>query len=438
MIDFASCLSDQLGPLGPRVKVLSQSYAQIWRDIPSHPPNPERLYPTSEKKACEREISALISRLTAEKKNFLPSRPEGEPGHLEELAASLRPFLKRIIDRLDLRIELIYDSRFIEATRRFLQAVRNFDPEIGIASVYQALRNVWIMNTLQFYLGQEVAPTDAIFGYSMIYPYLDNFLDDLKRTESEKLALVLRLKGWLEGVDKNPATPLEEKLRVLIGMIERQFSRARFPGVYQSMLAISNAQVRSLLQQRKTNPPDSSEILDISLEKGGTSVLADGYLAAGSLEPDQQDFCFGLGTFLQLADDLQDTAVDHRRGDITLFSRAAGKSPLDDLVYRLWRYVPAVVDRTLDAGRPRERALRELIPRSCALMTMESVGKHPAFFSRTCARGFQKTFPVRFSYLKKMRRTLPEMLLTGREKIRDLDSLSVAFMTLSTRAFTLD
>jgi len=205
------------------------------------------------------------------------------------------------------------------------------------------------------------------------------------------------------------------------------------------MLAILNAQIKSLLQQREANPPDPAGILAISLEKGGTSVLADGYLVAGNLEPEEQDFCFGFGTFLQLADDLQDVQEDLGHGHRTVFSCAAGKSPLDPLVYRLCRYVSAVVERTLGKSRAQEQAaLKEVIPQSCVLMYMESVGKHPFFFSKSCVRGFQKAFPVRFSYLRKLRRALPDTLLTGREKIRELDPLSAALMAVSSRAFTLD
>jgi len=439
MIDFTSCLSERLGFLGTRVEALSRDYARIWRTTPAGPFNPDRLYSTPEKKQVERELSALISRLSAEKKKLNPDGRSWEQGELEKFAESLRPFFKSLLARLGLRLDAVYDSRFVESTRQFLRTARDFDPEIGIASVYQALRNVWIMNTLQFYLGKKVEPTDAIFGYSMVYPYLDNFLDDEREAESEKLSLVRRLKGWLEGVDRRAETPREQKLHVLISTIERQYPRGSFPGVFQSMLAILNAQIKSLLQQREANPPDPAGILAISLEKGGTSVLADGYLVAGNLEPEEQDFCFGFGTFLQLADDLQDVQEDLGHGHRTVFSCAAGKSPLDPLVYRLCRYVSAVVERTLGKSRAQEQAaLKEVIPQSCVLMYMESVGKHPFFFSKSCVRGFQKAFPVRFSYLRKLRRALPDTLLTGREKIRELDPLSAALMAVSSRAFTLD
>jgi hypothetical protein len=438
MTNLASCLSHKLGPLELRVEAFVREYARTWEETSPEPSVPDKIYLASEKKEVEKELSALIDRMSAVQKKAAAEDLAQKPGWMEKAASELRPFFQRLLRRADLKIETVYDSRFVESTQQFLRAAREFDPDIGITSVYQALRNVWIMNTLQFYLGIEAEHTDAIFGYSMVYPYLDNVLDDDGRSTSDKIALVIKLKAWLEGEEMKPSSPQEEKLQALIGMVERQFSRSQFPCVYQSLLAIYNGQIRSLLQQRGTHAPDSAEILDISLEKGGTSVLADGYLVAGALSPLQEDFCFGFGVILQLADDLQDIAEDVERGHMTIFTQSAGQAPLDPLVYRLLHYMSFILEQKLDAGRPREQALQEMIRPNCALMFMESVGKHAAYFSKSCVRDFQRAFPVRFAYLRKIRATIEGRFLTGRERIGDLDPVSAAFLTLSSRIFALD
>jgi hypothetical protein len=204
------------------------------------------------------------------------------------------------------------------------------------------------------------------------------------------------------------------------------------------MLSIFNGQIKSLMQQRGTLPAISEDILGISVEKGGTSVLADGYLVAGELTPRQEDFCFGFGVFLQFADDLQDITEDAARGHRTLFSQEAGRSDLDPLVFRLLRYMTLILEQKLDSSSPREKALQDMIRPNCALMYMESVGKHAGYFSRACVRRFQRAFPVKFGYLRKMRGSIEGRFLTGREKISDLDPVSAAFLTLSSRAFALD
>jgi hypothetical protein len=438
MNDLDSFFSTSVGLLGARVERYVREHELVWRAAPAEPLPPGKRYARAEKKSVERELSNLIGRLSSEpaRTSFLAGTLE--PARAEELASELRPVFKRLLRLVDLPLEAVYDARFLESTRRFLQAARAFDPNLSIATAYQALRNVWIMNSLQFDLGLPVEHTDAVFAYSMVYPYLDNVLDDAGTSETEKLDLVAKLKAWLEGEERGADTLREEKLCDLVKIIERRYARSDFPGVYQSLLAIYNAQVKSLLQQRLEFPPPPGDILGISFEKGGTSVLADGYLVAGRLEPADEDFCFGFGTFLQLADDLQDIAEDARCGHRTLFSRRTGRAPLDGQAAKLGRYLAAVLDRARPGATASRAALCDAIGSGLSLMFLESVGKHPAYFSRRFVRHSKKSFPVRFSYLRKLRRRLGEQLPLGPQRLSDLDPGLVALMALSSRAFALD
>jgi hypothetical protein len=438
MNDLSSFLSDRAGPLAARVEALVREHAALWGSLPADPPPPRRRYARAEKKAVEKELSGLVGLLSSEPVRTAFLDGSLGPARMEEMAAELRPAFKRLLRLIDLPLEAVYDARFVDSTRRFLQTARDFDPDLGLASAYQALRNVWIMNSLQFDLGLDVEHTDAVFAYSMIYPYLDNLLDDAATPEPDKLAVVAKLRSWLEGSGPVPATPREEKFHALVKLIEGRYPRAGFPGVYQSLLAIYNAQVRSLLQQRMTPSPPPADILAISLEKGGTSVLADGYLVAGRLDPADEDFCFGFGTFLQLADDLQDIAEDSAFGHRTVFSAAAGRRPRDGVAARLERYLAAVLGRTKAGARPGRSALCEAIAGGCSLMFLESVGRHPDSFSRSFVRRSRAAFPVRPSYLRKLRRRLKDSLPPESGKLSDLDPGLVALMAVSSRAFALD
>lgn len=438
MNDFASFLSVEAGRFGPRVEELVRSHARLWHETPADPPGPGKRYPRKEKRTVEKELSGLVAALSSE-----PTRSAFLDGSLdaaraEELGGRLRPAFKRLLRLTGLPLEAVYDARFVDSTRRFLQAARDFDPDLGLASAYQALRNVWIMNSLQFDLGLPVEHTDAIFAYSMVYPYLDNMLDDARTAEAGKLAFVARLRSWLEGATKSAESPSEEKLVSLVRLIERRFPRPGFPGVYQSLLAIYNAQVKSLLQQRPGAAPSPDEILAISLEKGGTSVLADGYLVAGTLRPRDEEFCFGFGTFLQLADDLQDIAEDSDCGHRTLFSPQMAGGPLDATALRLESYLDAVLGRARADAMPSRSALCDAIGSGLALMFRESVGKQPEYFRRSFVRRAQRAFPARFSYVRKLRGRLKGKLPEGCDRLADLDPGLVALMALSSRAFALD
>jgi hypothetical protein len=436
--DLQTFLSDGAGPLKVRVDELVRRHAELWRSAPPAPPAPPRRYARAEKRAVERELSAVVEGLSSEELRTAFLDGSLDPARLEALAADLRPPFRKILRLVGLPLEAIYDARFIEATRRFLQTARAFDPDLALSSAYQALRNVWIMNSLQFDLGLPVEHTDAVFAYSMIYPYLDNLLDDARTGEAGKLAFVIRLRGWLEGDAASPASAAEEKLVALVRLIEGRFPRGAYPGVYRSLLAIYNAQVRSLLQQRAEAAPAPGDILDISLEKGGTSVLADGYLVAGALRPEDEEFAFGFGTILQLADDLQDIAEDSRCGHRTLFSTDAAGLPLDATALRLESYLAEVLARARPGTAPGRVALCDAIGSGLALMFRESVGKQPDYFRRHFVRRARCAFPVRPSYLRKLRRRLQGRVPDGPARLADLDPGLVALMALSTRAFSLD
>ncbi|MFO7734211.1 MAG: hypothetical protein R6X21_11270, partial [Candidatus Aminicenantes bacterium] len=197
MIDPASCLSAELGPMGPRVEELVRECRGIWEAAPADRPPLGKRYAGREKRAVERELSTFAERVTERGNGKQGQVSPNDPDKLEETIAALRPSGQRLLDLMELPLGSIYDERFVDSTRRFLAAAREFDPGLGLESVYQALRNVWIMNTLQLEMGLEVEHTDAVFGYSMVYPYLDNLLDDNATPVREKLATLAKLRAWL-------------------------------------------------------------------------------------------------------------------------------------------------------------------------------------------------------------------------------------------------
>jgi hypothetical protein len=80
------------------------------------------------------------------------------------------------------------------------------------------------------------------------------------------------------------------------------------------------AQEDSIRQQNKGSILTEEERLDISLYKGGVSVLIDRYLVNKPLTDEEMNFYLGLGFFLQLADDLQDIKTDGEQNWQTLLT----------------------------------------------------------------------------------------------------------------------
>src|SRR4030095_16047831 len=105
-------------------------------------------------------------------------------------------------------------------------------------------------------------------------------------------------------------------------------------------------QTRSVAQHGGAGLTDA-ELLSISVEKGGSSVLADMFLVTGTPEPVEERFAFGYGIFLQLLDALQAVGADMIAGHETIFTRAARLGPLDEVTARLARFIDIVLGNGL-------------------------------------------------------------------------------------------
>ena len=239
------------------------------------------------------------------------------------------------------QVKLFLEGGFPKLARGLAAEARRFDPSISAADVYQASRNVWTAGGLQILLGRPAELTPALFGYSMLYPYTDNLLDDPGTSADAKRAFNRMLRWRLCGRAVKPATERERKVCALVDRIEGQYSRARHAGLYGSLLAIQEAQEESVGLRREAGLAPA-EVLRRVVAKGGASVLADGYLAAGHLTAEQADFAFGWGVLLQFGDDLQDVLDDVDSGAATLFSESAGRQPLDRLTNRVFEFGDAV------------------------------------------------------------------------------------------------
>jgi hypothetical protein len=195
------------------------------------------------------------------------------------------------------QMELLFGRGLPEVGVTFARQARAFDADISGAAIFQAGRNVWTANGLQLLLGLPLALTPAMVGYSLLYPYTDNYLDDPAISPRAKAAFDARFARRLAGEPVPPADDHEGLIWRLVEMIEGQHPRAARPGVYQSLLAIHAAQHKSLRLLRPAALPYDLDVLAISIEKGGASVLADGFLVAGDLTAPQAEAFFNYGAF---------------------------------------------------------------------------------------------------------------------------------------------
>lgn len=290
---------------------------------------------------------------------------------------------------------------YLESTNAFIENAKAHDPDFEVIDLFQAIRNVWIMNSLQLFFGSKVAMTPSIFSYSMLYPYTDNYLDDPMISKTDKRNFNARFQMVLEGRTPENVTPKEAKIFAMIENIEGQYDRHSNPEVFQSLLLIQDAQVSSMNQDAKTKIA-SDMILPLSFYKGGSSVLADSFLVKGKLSPEEMDFSFGYGSFLQLLDDFQDAEEDRSNHHWTLFSIKDECDIYDREVDKLLSFIYSVMNKhTFDTDN--EMLIKDVIKECTIIMVMEVIGRNPHFVSDKLYKSLESYSKVRLSFYKEFK-----------------------------------
>lgn len=304
------------------------------------------------------------------------------------------------LDLKDDAIQMLTED-FLPVGTRLARWARRFDPDLSMPDIIQACRNAWTACGLQPLLGERIQLTPSILGYSMLYPYSDNFLDREDVATDAKLRMSARFRERLRGERLAAQNDLETALWRLVDLVETQYPRARFPEVFECMLAIHRAQEHSIAQVRSHG--SDADLTLLSCAKGGTSVLADACLARGWLSEEESRFAFDWGVLLQLGDDLQDVREDLQRGSTTLFSGPAARSErLDDRVIQLLTFADYVGNEmeAIENGTPMLKALLRMSWRSLILMAVAATHEH---FSPVFLAEAEQFSPFRFDFLRERR-----------------------------------
>lgn len=385
------------------VEKLKLEYLLLWWQCKTDYPEIETKISFLEKLTNERRIEYFRKGLRKELKQI----PEGEIKR-ENLHTSILGLVREIeggiIGYENRCLDFFIEKGYSDITDMFLREATIFDSDIEVYDIFQAIRNVWIMNSIQILLNQEVRLTPSVFSYSMLYPYSDNYLDDTKVSIEEKMGFNRKFRTCLEGKETEASNLNEKHIFALVRKIEDEFPRERFPHVFHGLLSIHSAQEKSLTQQKGMSIPHENDILGISFEKGGTSVLADGFLVKGELSSDEANFMFGYGVFLQLIDDLQDVKVDLANKHMTVFSQIATKWPLDSLVNKLFQFIELVLESSNIFTTKDAIKLKKVIYDSCIIMILEAISKNEKMFTRKYIKEVERISMFRFKYYKKLKK----------------------------------
>jgi hypothetical protein len=289
---------------------------------------------------------------------------------------------------------------FLPVGTKLAMWARRFDPSLTMPDIVQACRNAWTACGLQPLLGEAVGITPSILGYSLVYPYSDNYLDRVDISREAKLRFSERFRDRLRGEMAFAEDDREAAIWTLVGLIEEQYPRADYPEVFDCLLAIHRAQEQSIAQLESSDQFDDAQLLAMSCAKGGTSVMADACLSHGWLSPQESRFSFEWGMLLQLGDDLQDVRQDLARGSMTLFSRAAAAgTELDALVLQLLRFSERVGAQMDDLPHGNEM-LRELLRTSWRSLIIGAIAESHEFFTPQFLHEAERCSPFRYGFLR--------------------------------------
>jgi hypothetical protein len=376
-------------------------YALLWQNTPARLPDDLRVYKPEEQAQNE----ARLCRIAEERRVHAGgTRDSGDRHRLS--GSTLRRLAKLSLAYApgEMKDHFADNETFVVLTEDFVRRARDFDPALPEDSLLQALRNVWVFCSLQRLAGKDLRLTPSAFAYSLLYPYTDNIFDDNRLSPLDKNHFAervgLRLKGnSLQGADSN-----EARVFALVGMVEDEFPRSTFPLVHQSLEAIHRAQQKSTTQQAGI---EQEMLLPLSLEKGGTSVLADAFLAGVVADDKWFDVSFSYGCILQLIDDLQDADVDLQHQSETLFNIRDSADSLQALCMHLLSFIYSTIQGWSSLCSSSQQSLKGFMRDSCQVLILEAIARRSTRFPVQFLNKLERHAPTRLTFLASLREQFP-------------------------------
>lgn len=313
-------------------------------------------------------------------------------------------------------VDQLFDENYVLCTRTFIERAKSVAPDLTPQGVFQALRNVWTMNSMQLYLQQPIAMSEAVFAYSMLYPLTDNYLDNPLRSHAEKYAFNQRFREKIQTGDICAKDHEERLIFDMIDLIASQYKRHQFPKVYEALLAILDGQTLSISQQGVQTPYEV-DVLGITLYKGGASVLADAYLIKGLLTKEEEQFAFTYGVLLQLADDLQDIKEDLKAGHQTVFNQASQLGKIDVVACKTLNMMHDFFEFGFQGKSLQIKALKEVMQVSLDLLVQTALLTHKKKVSKALYKQVTLSQPFSLKAYQKVEKRFGMQL----KKIMDIN-----------------
>lgn len=286
----------------------------------------------------------------------------------------------------------------VQELLEFLREVRHFAPDMNFESIGQALRNYIV-----YAMFKEIHQTNsgfhrAAFGYSMLYPFTDNYIDSGKCTLQDKLSYNQIIRDKIKSNPVQPNSIHQSKTCDLLEAIAAGYTDTAYSFLSRLLLMMLEAQETSIRQQNKELPLTYPDRLDISAYKGGISVLIDRFFVDKEINEEDLLFYLSFGFFLQLADDLQDIGEDSRNGHSTLFTIDLNKEQVENTVNQLLHFVHKLIN---GYSQVNDRFMKFILA-ACYQLIFISAIQSREFFSPKYINKLEEQLPVALLSIESM------------------------------------
>jgi hypothetical protein len=283
---------------------------------------------------------------------------------------------------------------FVTELKEFLRKVRSFSPELALADIGQAIRNYIVYMMFKKLHLIDTGFDLAGFGYSMLYPFTDNYIDNNSLSATDKIAFNRMIRDKIESRMVSPRSEHQKKTCRLLQYIGDLYPVNHDTPVSQLLLMMLDAQETSIRQQNRELPLTFQECLDISVYKGGISVLLDRVFVHKECTHEDIIFYLDFGFFLQLVDDLQDIREDSDLGASSIFTIDLRNSHEELTVNKLLHFLHKI----MEGYTSENERLKQFLLMNSYLLIYSSVIRSKEFFSKEYLTELEQYLPVTCTY----------------------------------------
>lgn len=435
---------------------LSEKLKEVWQEAPETEPDFLEEYSKTVQEENAKRIDSMMEKgkagLGEYPQSFFAVRKRKKwKKHMEEMLEEVlwkEPLLD--IGGVMTEEEL---WEFQTCMKEFLRKVRKFDKNLALEDMGQAVRNYMVYAIFLVLNNKELKYRPAAFGYSMLYPYTDNYIDNPDRSEAEKEHYNRLIEDKLKGKKVKPLSCHEKKTVELLEQVEIDYGRPH--EVYEGLLLMLEAQEKSLrqekkwkwggslrqeekrkwgeslrqekkaecewslhqeeklkregeqcqvdklqwkgnLQQDRMTQADEAAALGVSVYKGGVSVLMDRYFIDVPFTEKDLYFYYGFGFLLQLCDDLQDIVQDKEEGNPTSFSLCRTKDEVALKVNKLLHFTKEL----FEACDTTKQEFKLFLQKNSYLLILASAAGNKEWLEEEWLARMERWLPVPVKYLQ--------------------------------------